>query len=101
VCDTVDRRRCDAESSYFNGLTIVFEYKEHNPPHFHVYKGKVRVGRVLIREIAVESDLISKEEHLLEGWTALYQDELLENWQLAQENKELNQIPPLLKGKVG
>jgi hypothetical protein len=56
---------------------------------------------VLIREIAVESDLTSKEEHLLEGWTALHQDELLENWQLAQENKELNQIPPLLKGKVG
>lgn len=35
------------------------------------------------------------KKKLLLGWAALHQDELLENWALAERNQELFSIDPL------
>ena len=51
---------------------------------------------VSIRDIEVlEGDMPNKQLKMLLGWAALHQDELLENWALAEKNQELFPIDPL------
>lgn len=37
----------------------------------------------------------NKQLKMLLGWAAIHQDELIENWQLAQQKQELFTIDPL------
>jgi hypothetical protein len=84
--------------SEFLGINIEFKYNEHNPPHCHIMQGADKLGTILLNEIELEhSKLTKKQEKLIVGWAQLYQEELLENWNLAKEKKQLKKIPPLSK----
>ena len=51
---------------------------------------------VLINEIEVlEGSIPDKQLKMLLGWAAFHQDELIENWKLAEKKQELFQIEPL------
>ena len=81
--------------SMFRGIKIFLNWSEHNPPHFHAIYGGQEVI-VSIDEIEVlEGSLPSKQQKMLLGWAALHQEELRENWLLAQEGQELFSIDPL------
>lgn len=79
----------------FRGIKITINYREHQPPHFHaVYGGEEVV--VSIKEIEVmEGNIPSKQLKMLLGWAAFHQDELMENWLLAEKKQELFEIEPL------
>lgn len=79
----------------FRGIKITINYREHQPPHFHaVYVGEEVV--VSIKEIEViEGSIPSKQLKMLLGWAAFHQDELMENWLLAEKKQELFEIAPL------
>lgn len=79
----------------FRGIKITINYREHQPPHFHaVYGGEEVV--VSIKEIEViEGNIPSKQLKMLLGWAAFHQDELMENWLLAEKKQELFEIAPL------
>ena len=79
----------------FRGIKITINYREHQPPHFHaVYGGEEVV--VSIKEIEViEGSIPSKQLKMLLGWAAFHQDELMENWLLAEKKQELFEIDPL------
>ena len=79
----------------FRGIKITINYREHQPPHFHaVYGGEEVV--VSIKEIEViEGSIPSKQLKMLRGWAAFHQDELMENWLLAEKKQELFEIAPL------
>lgn len=79
----------------FRGIKIYINYSEHNPPHFHARYGADEVS-VLINEIEVlNGTLPNKQLKMLLGWAAFHQDELLENWKLAESKQELFPIEPL------
>jgi len=81
--------------SQFRGIKIYINWSEHNPPHFHARYCGDEVS-ILINEIEVlNGDLPNKQLKMLLGWTALHQDELLENWKLAAQREELFEIDPL------
>ncbi len=81
--------------STFRGIKIYMNWDEHNPPHFHATYGGDNVI-VLINEIEVlEGNMSNKQLKMLLGWAALHQDELMENWNLAEQKKELFSIDPL------
>ncbi len=70
-------------------------WNEHNPPHFHATYGGQEVI-IDIHSLEVISGIISsKQLKMLLGWAALHQDELLENWKLAELKQELFAIDPL------
>ena len=51
---------------------------------------------VSIKEIEViEGSIPSKQLKMLLGWAAFHQDELMENWLLAEKKQELFEIAPL------
>ena len=79
----------------FRGIKITINYREHQPPQFHaVYGGEEVV--VSIKEIEViEGSIPSKQLKMLLGWAAFHQDELMENWLLAEKKQELFEIAPL------
>lgn len=81
--------------SMFRGIKITMYWNDHQPPHFHAFYGDDEV-LVSIRDLeALEGSLPNKQLKMLLGWAALHQEELLENWELAQDKQELFTIEPL------
>ena len=71
----------------FRGIKIYINWRDHQPPHFHASYGGDSVI-VSIRDIEVlEGEMPNKQLKMLLGWAALHQDELLENWALAEKNQ--------------
>lgn len=81
--------------SMFSGIKIYINWRDHQPPHFHAsYAGEDVI--VSINDIEVlEGEMPSKQLKMLLGWAALHQEELFENWALAEKNQELFPIDPL------
>lgn len=70
-------------------------WREHQPPHFHATYGGDEV-LISIRELEVlEGSIPSKQLKMLLGWAAFHQEELMENWELAEGKQELFAIEPL------
>lgn len=83
------------EISRFFGIIVRMFYDDHNPPHFYVeFQGNKAVfdfqGNIL------KGNLKSKTAtKLVREWIDLHRMELEEDWQLAQEGKEIKKIDPL------
>jgi len=80
--------------SMFYGVIIAMYYQDHNPPHVHV---KYQNDKALINtegEI-VDGTLPKKQLRLVQAWIELHRDEILANWELAQNKHELYKIDPL------
>ena len=80
--------------SMFYGIIIRMFFKDHNVPHFHAsYQGHNASfdfdGELLEGEMPV------KQRKMIEVWAILHKDELIANWELAQEDGDLFRIDPL------
>lgn len=83
------------EISRFFGIVIAMYYKEHNPPHFHVRYNEFK-AIISIKDLAIlDGKLTPKVLGLVIEWASQHQQELLEDWNLAQKFAELKRIPPL------
>lgn len=81
--------------SMFRGIKITMYWKDHMPPHFHAVYGGNEV-LVSIKELEVIDGMLpNKQLKMLLGWAAFHQEELMENWELAQDRQELFSIEPL------
>ena len=81
--------------SRFLGIVIAMFYQEHNPPHFHVRYNEHKAS-VSIKDLALMGgNLPPKVLGLVIEWASKYQNELLEDWELARMLKELKPIQPL------
>lgn len=80
--------------SRFLGIVVAIYYRDHNPPHFHAKYGEHEVV-VYIGNGVVQGRFPRRAlTHVLE-WYAFNQQELLEDWHLAQQRKPLQPIDPL------
>lgn len=83
------------EISRFLGIIIAMYYQEHNPPHFHVRYNDYKAA-ISIKDLALlEGKLPPKVLGLVIEWASQYQDELLEDWSLAQQLQALKPVAPL------
>jgi hypothetical protein len=69
-------------------------YDDHRPPHFHADYGEYRI-RVDINTGVIEGKFPRRAMAAVLEWYALYKDDLLEDWQLAERHMKLKKIPPL------
>ncbi|WP_420464934.1 DUF4160 domain-containing protein [Panacagrimonas sp.] len=68
-------------------------HDDHAPPHFHVeYQGHEALGSIGTGEI-MRGSLPRRAAKLVWEWCLDYQDELQEDWRLAQELLPLKRIP--------
>ena len=69
--------------------------KEHNPPHIHVYyqdyKAIVNINEVEL----VDGELPKNKQRIVFAWVELRKEELLANWELAQNGELPFKIEPL------
>jgi len=79
----------------FYGISITMNFNEHNPPHFHAYYQDCEIS-VDIKTGLVKGTMPKRALKMIFEWLELYKNELLEDWQLAQNRKTLVKIPPLL-----
>lgn len=83
------------EVSLFAGIRITMFYDDHNPPHFHAdYAGNRAL--VDIQECCViRGGLPNRQLKYVLAWAEMHRDELMQNWELARDGRELSKIAPL------
>lgn len=69
--------------------------KEHNTPHIHVRYQDFRCVYAIPSGDVLAGELPPQKHKLAVAWIAIHADELMADWQLALEGKELFRIEPL------
>lgn len=80
----------------FFGIIISIYYKEHAPPHFHAKYGEQRAAFSINELKVIEGSLPKRVVSLVLEWAFEHRDELVEDWELAQNREELKKIKPLV-----
>lgn len=81
--------------SEFYGIAIYMYFQDHNPPHFHaIYAEYEALVRIDSGEI-IRGRLPKTAGNLVEQWRRLHVDELVANWERAQEPVALLSVEPL------
>ena len=80
--------------SRFYGIVIYMNYREHPPPHFHARYGSQEVT-IEIETGIVQGKMSRRALNMLFDWLDEHREELLENWERAENHQALNQIEPL------
>ncbi len=78
----------------FYGLIILMNYRDHAPPHFHVWYGEFK-AIVTIQDGVVTGEMPARALKLVFEWLELHRDELMTDWNKAQKGEELQKIEPL------
>jgi len=79
----------------FFGIIIAMFYDDHNPPHFHARYGKDGVVIEITPLRVLEGQIPARALGLVMEWALQHQKELLQDWNLAKNNKPLKKIAPL------
>jgi Domain of unknown function (DUF4160) len=70
-------------------------YNDHNPPHFYAKYGEFEAVISIDNFGIFEGNLPAKSLGLVVEWASTHKVELLENWNLARNQKLLLKIEPL------
>lgn len=80
--------------SMFFGIIITMYYDEHNPPHFHATYQDYKAAFNLDGEL-ITGEMPKRQQKFIAAWAEMHRDELLANWQLAENEQQLYKIDPL------
>lgn len=83
------------EISRFFGIVIAMFYDDHNPPHFRARYGRYKAAIKIVDFSVLEGSLPPRAMGLVMEWDVIHRDELLKDWEAAQEKKPLLPIKPL------
>ena len=73
----------------FFGIRVLMYWNDHQPPHFHVeYQGQTALVGINPL-VVIQGALPNRVLRLILAWGELHQDEILQDWELAREGKEL------------
>lgn len=84
------------EVSRFLGIVIAMYFKEHAPPHFHAKYGNQRASFSIHDLQMIEGKLPRRIVSLVLEWAFEHREELLLNWNRAQNREDVHQIEPLV-----
>lgn len=83
--------------SYFLGVIIRMFYRDHNPPHFHAVYGEHEAIIDIEKNEIIYGHLPPRVLGLVTEWTALHQEELMDNWDRARRQEPLVEIALLVE----
>ena len=70
-------------------------FGDHNPPHFHAIYQEEMAEYDINTLVVIRGNLPARAHALVLEWASLHRTELLEDWELASEKKEIKKIEPL------
>jgi hypothetical protein len=81
--------------SSFYGIVIAMYYREHGVPHFHAfyggYEASIAIGALRI----LRGDLPPRALRLVMQWASMHREDLLRDWNLAEQGEVLESIDAL------
>jgi len=80
--------------SKFFGIVIYMYWKDHSPPHFHAKYGDYEIV-VKIRNGNISGNMPNRAIKMIQEWRKLHKEELLKDWEFAEQKKALCAINPL------
>ncbi len=81
--------------SEFFGILILMFYNDHAPPHFHARYGEYE-ALIKISPLGIlKGKLPPRALSLVMEWAQIHQDQLMDDWNNAANNKKLHKISPL------
>jgi len=85
--------------SEFDGIEIYMYYNDHLPPHFHALYAEdeavILIPSSNQMPTVYEGGLPRRKLKLVLEWAKTHHEELLQDWDLARNNKPLKKIAPL------
>lgn len=81
--------------SVFFGILIRMYYDDHNPPHFHAYYGEHEAIIAIQTLDVMEGKLPKRALAMVLEWAVEHRQELLEDWERAEQHLPLHKIEPL------
>jgi hypothetical protein len=78
----------------FYGIIIFKNYNDRDPPHYHARYDDQEV-KIEMKSGIVKGQMAKRALRMLFEWSEIHQEELMENWRLARERKQLRKLPPL------
>lgn len=84
------------EISLFYGIRITMNWNDHNPPHFHAEYASYKALVDIQEGVIIRGNLPSRQLKIVLAWCEIHRDELMQNWELARDEKPLNRINPLI-----
>jgi len=82
------------EISTFYGMVILMNFKDHAPPHFHVWYGEYK-ALITINDGTIKGEMPQRALKMIFEWLELHKTELMDDWELAQKGGILRKIEPL------
>ncbi len=80
----------------FYGIIIKIQFKDHGPPHIHVWYAGEDCSTIRIFDGAVLRGMLPKPQmSCVLAWIRLHQDELMDAWDLASRRLDPGKIDPL------
>jgi hypothetical protein len=80
--------------SRFFGIVVYMHWRDHAPPHFHAKYQDQEIA-VEIETGIVTGHMGAKALALIQEWRHAHVNDLLANWELAEQRRSLHGIPPL------
>ena len=80
--------------SFFYGIIILMNFSDHAPAHFHAWYNEYKVI-VTISDGIVKGEMPARALKMILEWLELHREELLNNWEKAQNGTSLDKIAPL------
>ncbi len=81
--------------SQFYGIIIGIFYNDHAPPHFHAVYGEYELIVGISPITIIQGKAPNRVRSMILEWAALYQQELLDNWNRCRQAQALLSIEPL------
>jgi hypothetical protein len=81
--------------SQFYGILIQMFYNDHAPPHFHAIYGEYELLIAISPISILKGKAPNRVRSMVLEWTALHQQELLDNWEHCRQAEPLTKVAPL------
>lgn len=86
----------DGEISVFYEIHVKMQYQKDMRPCFQVvYNDKKALIDINSSQV-IDGEVPEEQMYLILAWCVIHKDELIENWSLSKERKQLNVIDPLV-----
>ena len=84
------------EIALFFGIRVTMYYDDHNSPHFHADYNGQKILVDIIKGRVLRGAFPARQLKFVMAWTEIHRDELMQDWELAKDNRPLVKIAPLM-----